>query len=277
MQKIKKIQYAFFTLFCAGMILINVSCTQQISYTKEFYLPQWPPENSSSISENFSAFPEVESWSITVTTAESSENFSFNASANTQKISLELDNSAPVSILARPVTCGFQFFMPAGMIFPFENEFSWESGFSADCLKKFYLSASQANSKDAVKNYASRFNWQNFSSTIKEKSEKSGAFYNPWLLDQQSVLLSIENASFSATKLSQKKTCSINAAELFAEFPEYRIFSDYVPQNFCAKNESFTLSKQKINKFLLYENSKIITVSVQSNSSFSLAINSLPI
>ncbi len=275
MQKIRKNQRAFFTLFCAGMILVNVSCAQQISSTKEFCLPQWPPENYSCRPGNSSAFPEIESWSITVTTADGSENFSVRPDG--KKITLDLEDSSPVSILVRPVTCGFQFFKPAGMIFPFEDEFSWESGFSADCLKKFYLSAAQANSKNAVKNYASRFNWQKFSGTIKEKSEKSEVFYNPWLLDQQSILLSIENASFSATKLSQKKTCSFYAAELFAEFPEKTILSDYVPQNFSAKNEVLILSKQKINQFLHYENSKILTVSVQGNSSFSLAINSLPI
>lgn len=268
MQKIKKIQYAFFISFCASALLASVSCTQQISSMKEISLPQWPPENSSE-------FPEIESWNITVTTADGSENFSVCAEKKT--ITLELEDSAPVSVLARPVNSGFQFFKPAGMIFPFEDEFSWENGFSADCLKKFYLSSTQVNSKNAAKNYASRFNWQKFSQTIKEKSEKSDIFYNPWLLDQQNIMVSIEKGNFSATKLSQKKTCSFNAAELFSEFPEKKIFSDYIPQNFSIRSKIFILSKQKINQFLFYENSKIITVNVESNSSFSLAINSLPI
>lgn len=268
MQKIKKIQYAFFTLFCSIAVAGNISCAQQISSAKEISLPQWPPENSSGL-------PELDSWNITVTTAGSSENFSVSAEKKT--ITLETDGSAPVSVTARPINSGFQFFKPAGMIFPFENEFSWEGGFSADCLKKFYLSSTQNNSKNAAENYATRFNWQKFSQTIKEKSEKSTIFYNPWLLDQQNILLSIENGNFSATKLSLKKTCSFNATELFAEFPQNKILSDYVPQNFSTKNESFILSKQKINKFLFYENSKIITVEAESNSSFSLAINSLPI
>ncbi len=268
MQKTKKNQHALFTLFCTIVVAGNISCTQQFSSTKEISLPQWPPENSAEL-------PKLNSWLITVTTANGSEMFSVDA--DSQKITLELDDSAPTSILAWPKNSSFQFFKPAGMIFPFEKEFSWESGFAADCLKKFYLSSTQNNSKNAVKNYSSRFNWQKFAQTIKEKSEKSTVLYNPWLLDQQNILLSIENGCFSATKLSQKKTCSINATELFAEFSENRIFSDYVPQNFSTKNELFTLSKQKINKFLLYENLKIITVTAQNNSSFSLAINSLPI
>lgn len=268
MQKIKKIQHAFFTLFCAGALLTSISCTQQVSSIKEISLPQWPPEHSSEL-------PEIELWNITVTTADGSENFS--VGADKKNITLELEDSAPASVLARPVNSGFQFFKPAGMIFPFEDNLSWESGFSADCLKKFYLSSTQVNSKNAVKNYASRFNWEKLSQTIKEKSEKSEIFYNPWLLDQQSILISIEKGNFSATKLSQKKTCAFNATELFAEFPEKKIFSDYVPQNFFTKNEIFILSKQKINQFLFYEDSKIITVNAESNSSFSLAINSLPI
>ena len=268
MQKIKKIQHAFFTLFSTIAIAGNISCTQQIFSIKEISLPQWPPEDSSEL-------PKAEAWNITVTTADGSEDYKISAEKKT--ITLEVNSSAPVSVTARPITSGFQFFEPAGMIFPFENEFSWEGGFSADCLKKFYLSSTLNNSKNAVENYASRFNWQKFSQTIKEKSENSAVFYNPWLLDQQNILLSIENGNFSATKLSLKKICSFNATELFAEFPQNKILSDYVPQNFSEKNKTFILSKQKINKFLFYENSKIITVEAESNSSFSLAINSLPI
>ena len=80
-----------------------------------------------------------------------------------------------------------------------------------------------------------------------------------------------------------KKICSVTASELFKDFPENSIFSDYVPQNFCQENQEdqenkiFTLSQQKLNSFLFYENLKIITVNAKSRTSFSLAINSVPI
>lgn len=268
MQITKKIQNAFFILFSATAFAAAVSCSQEISSEIEIPLPQWPPENSSGI-------PEISAWKVTATTADGSK--TFRIGANEKILTLETSGGVPVSVLAEPVFSDFQFFCPAGMILPFENEFSWEGGFSADCLKKFYLSSVQRNSKSAVENYASKFNWAKITQSIKEKAEKSSVFFNPWLLEQEKILVSIENGTFTAAKLSLKKICTFNAAEIFKDFPENKIFSDYVPQNFPQAKDSFTFSKEKNSKFLFYENSKIITVEVQSNSSFSLAINSLPI
>lgn len=284
MQITKKIHHAFFILFGATAVAAAVSCSQEISSAAEIPLPEWPPENSSE-------WPEIQSWNIILTDADGSKNFS--VSADKKFLELEISGSGPVSVLAEPVSSDFKFFCPAGTVLPFEKEFSWEGGFTADCLKKFYLSAAQRNSKSAAENYASKFNWQKITRTLKEKAEKNSVFYNPWLLDQEKILVSIENGTFTAAKLSLKKTCALSKSEVFSGFPEDKIFSDYVPQNFSTSKEFPAFSKEKINKFLFYENpktaeprqnpkeikfsAKIITVNVQDNSSFSLAINSLPI
>lgn len=277
MQLIKKIQFALFMLSGAVGAAVATSCEHQLTPSKEISLPQWPPECSC----GESVWPEIEAWEITVTTAEGSENFS--VCADKKSITLSMDSSSPVSLLARPFFSGYCFFKPAGMIFPFEEEFSWEAGFSSDCLKKFYISAAQNNPKNAARDYAARFNWQKITLTIKNNAKNNRAFYNPWLLDQPGILASIEDRTFTAAKLSMKKICSVTASELFKDFPENSIFSDYVPQNFCQEdqenqeNKIFTLSQQKLNSFLFYENLKIITVNAKSRTSFSLAINSVPI
>lgn len=274
MQLIKKIQFALFMLSGAVGAAVATSCEHQLTPSKEISLPQWPPECSC----GESVWPEIEAWEITVTTAEGSENFS--VCADKKSITLSMDSSSPVSLLARPVFSGYCFFKPAGMIFPFEEEFSWEAGFSSDCLKKFYISAAQNNPKNTARDYAARFNWQKITLTIKNNAKNNRAFYNPWLLDQPGILASIEDRTFTAAKLSMKKICSVTASELFKDFPENSIFSDYVPQNFCQENQEnkiFTLSQQKLNSFLFYENLKIITVNAKSRTSFSLAINSVPI
>ncbi len=260
-------------IFNAALCILQISCANSETRPATVVFPQWPPENKNN-------WPPLSEWNITVTDGATSENFTI--TAERESITLELNSSAPVSVLVRPLVCGKEFFEPAGMIFPYEKNISWESGFCTETLQKFYLNAMISNSKENCRNYAAKFNWEKFIQTINTKIKDSKKFYNPWLLNQEDILTSISAENFSASKFTIKKTKNFSSEKLFNTLQKTPLHS-YIPQNisFSEESETFSLSTLKLNKFLLYDeseffNSKIVTVSVQ-DSTFSLAVNSLPL
>lgn len=270
--------FIVFKMFCLS------SCSQEELDECEIQLPVWPPEQSEyDLSlENELIWPKNEMWLLTLTTSESSE--TIEVSENEKSVKIKTNGFEPISVTVQPKTNGIYFFKPAGLIFPFETSFSWESGFCADCLKMFYLKAKKENSSQSVKEYAQRFNWQKMILSVHEKSDeakssKEELFYNPWKINQADLINLIFEKDFTLTALKMKKVFSINYDELF---PNYKnVLSDYVIENYFCKTNGITFSKEKINKFLYADSSlqdfKLITAQGESKTSFSLAINSLPI
>lgn len=280
-----KIFMLFFSaLFCA----ICNSCANDVVYSKNILLPEWPPENCKN-------WPPLESWKITITCANSSKLLEVPAEKKSFLLEISKEESFfPVSIIVQPKTFGINFFEPAGMIFPYEKNISWQSGFSSEILKKIYLNLTISNSKENVENFVSKFNWKKFSESIKQKEESAKTFYNPWLLNEEEILKSISQESFSASLLNVKKCKNFSSSTLFNQNEENQTFHSYIPQNFSS-NSDLVLSTQKINQFFLYKNnfnnveisknseeseyseSKIISVYVNQDSTFLLAVNSLPL
>ncbi len=106
------------------------------------------------------------------------------------------------------------FFYPAGTVYPYGTGLSWEGGFASSVLSDFYRNAKETgNAADTMKNYAGSFNWKKFLGELEKRSELSDE-YNPWFLDKQQILTSIEEGSFSASLLKVKGTKSISVEEI---------------------------------------------------------------
>lgn len=289
----------FILFFCAIFCIFCFSCANEIIYSKNVPLPEWPPENSKN-------WPPLDSWKITVTSASSSKSFEVQVEKKSFLLEIPKEESFfPISIIAQPKTFKIDFFEPAGMIFPYEKNISWRSGFSSEILKKIYINLAISNSKETVENFVAKFNWEKFSESIKLKANTNKTFYNPWLLSEEEVLKSISAENFSASLLNLKKCKTFSYESFFNKNSENQAFHSYIPQNFST-NSDFVLSTQKINQFFLYnysqnnynqnnqsnfkENaevgniekfeyseSKIISVYVNQDSTFLLAVNSLPL
>ncbi len=143
---------------------------------------------------------EADSWEIITKCGKKSSLLKTDFSGG--RIVLSLEKDAPTSILLYPLKDDEKLSEnPFGAVFPWVNEFSSLHGFSAEILSQFYIHAESAgNSDDTIKAFISRFNWQKFCKELENIAEKNDG-YNPWLLNRQKILESIESKSFSAKLL----------------------------------------------------------------------------
>ena len=121
--------------------------------------------------------------------------------------------------------------------------------------------------------YLASFNWERLLSVLETRSqEESSVFFNPWLLDTQSVLEGIAYHSFNANKL--KMTGVFNAPM------EFKLFSSYVPENVrCLAVETLgnvTLRKKQATLFAL-SGSQGLIIYGSSEKNISLEVISMPI
>lgn len=97
-------------------------------------------------------------------------------------------------------------------------------------------------------------------------------FYNPWLLDQNVIVSKIISKTFNLSSLSLKNVQEVHF--------EREALSSYIPENFGNAGNDFILKKNTLEKFLLQESENdfyIMTATVNSKGTLSLAINSLPL
>lgn len=143
---------------------------------------------------------EADSWEIITRCGKKSSSLKTYFSGG--RIVLSLEKDAPTSILLYPLKDDEKLSEnPFGAVWPWVNEFSSLHGFSAEILSQFYIHAEAAgNSDNTMKAFISRFNWQKFCKELENIAEKNDG-YNPWLLNRQKILESIESKSFSAKLL----------------------------------------------------------------------------
>lgn len=186
-----------------------------------------------------------------------------------------------------------EFFKCAGAIYPqnyevVKNEgkfwqgnkgnvqISWENGFSAQLMQTLYDSAAQSSyDEQMIQDFIARFNWKKMQQYIQaqidsfednmqaEMNMQTNAntqaatlpvFYNPWLLDMQTVLEKIAMKGFTATALNLKSTFQISLEDKFyRENSELiAVMSSFVPENqIIQKYGTISLAKDKARLFSL--------------------------
>lgn len=234
--------------------------------TVEFELPQWPDY-----------LPELQSWQVEVldTGKPAQQIHKFTLSPHARSLSLKVDKNRPCGLLLTPLTSP-RFFKPAGTVYPYSQKITWSGGYSANLVKTISQAVLQNGYTSAfVKDYISSFNWEKLLQLLEQMEESPD--YNPWLLDNQSILEGIAGHSFSANKVKMTQTISLSL--------DFKVFSSYVPQNFQLLQASQILVSVKINEpglFLLPESqnsseARGLLISAASAKNISLEFISLPI
>ena len=154
---------------------------------------------------------------------------------------------------------------------------TWENGFSAQIMQTLYDSATQSGyDEQMIQDFIAHFNWKKLQQYIQtqidsfkenmqaEMNTQTNAdtqatslplFYNPWLLDMQTVLEKIAMRDFTATALNFKNTFQISLEEkLYRENSSnsVSVMSSFVPENlFIQKYGTISLAKDKASLFSL--------------------------
>ena len=186
-----------------------------------------------------------------------------------------------------------EFFKCAGAIYPQNYEvvknkgkfwqgnkgnvqMSWENGFSAQLMQTLYDSAAQSSyDEQMIQDFIAGFNWKKMQQYIQgqidsfeenmqaEMNMQTNAdtqatslpiFYNPWLLDIQTVLEKIAMQGFTATALNLKSTFQISLKDkLYRENRELiAVMSSFVLENQIIQRYGIiSLAKDKESLFSL--------------------------
>ena len=153
---------------------------------------------------------------------------------------------------------------------------SWENGFSAQLMQTLYDSAAQSSyDEQMIQDFIARFNWKKLQQYIQaqidsfeenmqtemhmQTNENTQAtslpmFYNPWLLDMQTVLEKIAMQGFTATALNLKSTFQISLEDkIDCESSELiAVMSSFVPENqIIQRYGTISLAKDKASLFSL--------------------------
>lgn len=186
-----------------------------------------------------------------------------------------------------------EFFKCAGAIYPQNYEvvknkgkfwqgnkgnvqMSWENGFSAQLMQTLYDSAAQSSYyEQMIQDFIAGFNWKkmqqyiqgqidsfeenmqaemNIQTNANTQATSLPLFYNPWLLDMQTVLEKIAMQGFTATALNLKNSFQISLKDkLYRENSEsIAVISSFVPENqIIQKYGTISLAKDKASLFSL--------------------------
>ena len=261
-----------------------VSCSVYDSFADsehervEFVLPQWPDE-----------LPELLYWQVEMLSAKGKVVQNLEAASGKSSFVYKVGRNELLSVCAAPVTAAGSglsgqvcFFKCAGTIYPAgckelkrrksRAELTWCGGYAASLLQTL-IKGSDDFGTESTDTYLASFNWERLLSVLETRSqEESSVFFNPWLLDTQSVLEGIAYHSFNANKL--KMTGVFNAPM------EFKLFSSYVPENVrCLAVETLgnvTLRKKQATLFAL-SGSQGLIIYGSSEKNISLEVISMPI
>lgn len=155
-------------------------------------------------------------------------------------------------------------------------QMSWENGFSAQLMQTLYDSAAQSSyDEQMIQDFIARYNWKkmqqyiqgqidsfeenmqaemNIQTNANTQATSLPLFYNPWLLDMQTVLEKIAMQGFTATALNLKNSFQISLEDkIYCESSEsIAAMSSFVPENqIIQKYGTISLAKDKASLFSL--------------------------
>lgn len=260
------------TVFLSCLFLLLSSCTgifRENGGSGVFLeLPAWPPQDA--LEENY---PPITGWNITVHYGSCFRIYS--VPADSTHVQIEPWRGLPVAVTAEPAAANGFKFKPCGTVFPYYSGITWQGGFAADTLIKLY---STCASQTGISSDCQKFNWVKFMETMELKKNSSEIFYNPWYLDQETILKSIITRKFSTSLLNQKNCVCLSLQE-FKAVKDGIYIHPYVPQNHASSiNELMTIKKSAPCPLLNIEESESLVIAEFSEKEIlSLTVLELPI
>ena len=244
MRKIYLFTLCLFTtqlLFSACQLSAAASREEEIRVE----LPQWPPADA--FSENY---PALSRWKIVITKAASVTT----CYTTDTSIEISVGKNEPVSVLAYPITlledseeCSY--FKPAGFFYPWSaevsNALSWEQGFLADAMAKFFCNAIESCNSPQDSSWAVRtFNWSKAQEVIDKKlAEPQELFYNPWFINYATFLDNLAASQFRQSLLNTS-SCYAFSVESYSSDQQSPLLSSFIPENrFLNENRQITVKK----------------------------------
>lgn len=215
-----------------------------------FSLPQWPPEG---LKEK--EIPALVSWNVIITKTDSQECFSIPGTQKSLKISAQ--KNEPFSILAEPVLLlkeknrTFTFFYPAGTVYPFSKQITWNHGFTAEILSRTIKLALQENSPRETKIFLKYFNWSRLCQTVDQKISGNE---NPWNYNISNIVSSILKENFSLTSLKTRNTVTVSENQLVSSLSDIS-YSRFMTENLKTpgQEKTFSADTDKISSFLIFK------------------------
>ena len=231
-------------------------------------LPEWPP-----LDLHYNDYPALDNWNVHVNYG--NIDFEFSAPSFIRKIPFTCNGNAPISVIAYPITNGTKIFEPCGAILPYSSELTWETGFTALILHKFYMMNKNTGN---IQLYAQKINWQKMNEVLTQKTFSTKVFYNPFLLNQEKILNALLNQELSTSLFTLKKCYPVPVSD-FTAIQKGTYLSSYIPENvFSAVTNNFTVSKSAERKFFYSDTNPKIAIAVLENTGIlSLSFTDLPI
>ena len=229
------------TLFGCSYNVLDLEASEEISVQ----LPTWPPSTYKTPQElNLSPYPHLSRWKVQITSAGQVCTYF----TKDEKISFTVKKNEPLAVSVTPITLTtdgeeVQFFKPAGMIYPYEECFSWEGGFSTAVFERLFASKKETGvTTEHMNAFLKSFNWKKLSQTIQKKVEesvnefsdeatKSPVFYNPWQIDLYTLLDNLCYGNFKATFVNAKNVLSYSVEKLEVGKGQVNLLSSFVPEN----------------------------------------------
>ena len=250
-------------------------------------LPAWPPTKVSA------SYPKLSGWLISFIGNNVSE--SFTLPPETSSFQLDVNKNDFTAILAEPVTFSensdyeILFFKPAGGIYPAlcsdsDLILSWEGGYSAHLVEILYKSCrDNSDSLEKTHSFLSKFNWFRFNEKILEKSCSENDFFNPWMLNTETILQSITSGDFNAGKLNKTPLLIISSFQsqeflnvLSNDFLPENAMSPYIPETEkIQKLKSIPVYNSKENRYA-FTNDILLIINVNESKKLSASSVFLP-
>ena len=273
------------TFMAVGITACDIAPELSREETIRIELPEWPPQDSFSQS-----YPELSRWKIVITKAATQTCFYSDKSF----VEVSVEKNEPFSLLAYPITClenntECSYFKPAGFLYPWilpdSPNATWEQGFLADCMAKFFRDAQESCNSPQESAWKIRtFNWKKAQEVIDAKISETSAdkpFYNPWFINYSALLENLAASEFKQSLLNTTGCYSISTDYIKAatetSSQKSPILSSFIPENdFISSTNQITVKKNT--PYLISTVKKYgIIVTFKSSKNISLAFIYLPI
>ena len=262
-------------------IFLFISCSFQFPFSKTECMTFSLPESEEELLLSEGLF--LSFWKIEFVTASSSSTKII--SGNQKSFSHEFEKNIPCSVLCTPlfstensnenIKKTFEFLYPAGTIYPFEKNISWEGGFCAKILQDFIIQEKESKSDEQIKNNLLYFNWTRFIKSVKEKNADEN--YVPWLTESEKIVSAISDGKFSVTLLNMKNFSTFSENELLKN-ENAILFSKYAKENSINSRRSqkfYSIKKEDVSvlleknyrgfEFLIINNGKTSIISLANS------------
>lgn len=265
-------------------VIFFTSCENQI-----FNQTEMVEFSVSDLKESFFEDLNFSHWKIEIISAENTKEIILPKTESSFKVKFE--KNIPSAVSCEPIfnlsgdlgqKFDFSFFYPAGTIYPYEKNLSWQNGFCSQIFKSFLILAKNENSSSDIKEFLPYFNWQKFISAVEEKSLSEN--YNPFACDTEKIAKSILNKTFSKTYLSMKNFTTTSKENLFSlsETEFLSVYSKFIPENLnLDENEQiFSINKDSVSTFVALNSKKdfyYLILTHSSPSNFVLANTKIPL